>query len=126
MRTRFSYRFGLDWESGASVPAKSVEVLEDSGSPLAWHVNSFPQRRPNGKDLFDQAAGYRLGRPMKIIIHGKKPVGLELPENPPQLLLDSVDGMEKISPVQVEFLAAQLPVGAKEKVIPEDPMLELR
>ena len=126
MNARESYRFGFDLESGASVGAKSVTLPEDSGSPLVRKVNTFPQRRPDRKNFFRQTAGDILGWPVEIIIHRKKPVRFELAENAPQFLLDSIYAVEEISSVYLESFAAQFPIRAQEKVIPEDTVFELR
>ena len=125
MNVRDGYRFGFDWESGASVAPKSVTVPEDSGSPLVRKVDAFAQRRPDRKNLFSQAAGYRLGRSMEIVVHGEKPVWFEFTEHSSQFLLDSIYSVKEVSAVHLEPFAAQLPVGAKEKVIPEDTIFEL-
>lgn len=125
MNARDSYRFGCDWEPGASVAAKPVTVPEDSRSPLVRKGNAFPQRRPDWENFIGQAAGYRLGRSVEIIVHREKSVGLELTKNSSQLLLDPIYGVKEIAPVHLESLTAQFPVGAKEKVIPEDTILEL-
>ena len=125
MTARDSYRFGCGWEPGASVAAKPVTVPEDSRSPLVRKENAFPQRRPDWKNFICQATGYRLGRSVEIIVHREKAVGFELTKNSSQLLLDPIYGVKKIAAVHLESLATQFPVGAKEKVIPEDTIFEL-
>jgi len=120
MNARDSYRFGFDLESGASVAAKSVTLPEDSGGPLMRKVDVFPQRRPDRQNIIGQAAGYSLGRPVEIVIHREQSVGFELAKHPPQFLLDSIYGVKEIPAIHVEFPAAQLPIRAQEKVIPED------
>jgi len=83
----------------------------------------FPQGRPDRKDFSGQAASNRLGRPVEIVVNWKQSVGFEFPKNTSQFLLDSIYGVKEIPAIHVEFPAAQLPVGAEEKVIPEDTIL---
>ncbi len=62
---------------------------------------------------------------MEIVVHWKQPIRFELTENTSQFLLKPIDGVEEIPPIHVEFAAAQLPIGAEEKVISEDTILYL-
>ena len=119
MNARDSYRFALDSKTGASICAESVTLPWDSGSPLVRKMDVFPQRRPDRQNLVGQAACNRLSRSMEIIIDWKQPIGLQLAENTSQLLLDPINRVKEIPAVHVEFPAAQLPIGAQEKVIPE-------
>ena len=85
----------------------------------------FPQRRPDRKNFTSQTAGNRLGRPVEIVVHWKQSIGFELSKNTAQLLLQPVDGVEEIPAIHVEVAAAQLPIGAEEKVISEDAIFYL-
>jgi len=126
MSARDSYRFGFDLESGASSAAKPVTLPEDLGGPLVRKRNVFPQRRPDRKNLVGQTAGYRLGRSVEIVVHWKQSIGFELTKHPPQFLLDAIHGVKEISAIHVELPAAQLPIRAQEKVIPEDTIFHFR
>ena len=126
MNARDSYRFGFVLESGASSAAEPVTLPEDSGSPLARKRNVFPQRRPDRKNFVDQTTGHRLGRPVEIVVHRKQSVGFEFTKYPPQFLLDPIHGMKEISAIHIKLSAAQPPIRAQEKVIPEDTIFHFR
>src|SRR5271155_3335387 len=111
MNARDSYRFVLDSKSGASIRAESVTLPGDLGGPLVRKTDVFPQRRPDRKNFTSQAAGDRFSGSVEIIIHWKQPIRFELAENTSQFLLKPIDGVEEIPAIQVEFAAAQLPIG---------------
>lgn len=52
----------------------------------------------------------------EVIVNGKERVGLEFPKNPSQFLFDPVDCVEEGTTIDVEPLAAQLPVSAENKM----------
>jgi hypothetical protein len=62
---------------------------------------------------------------VEIVVHWKQSIGFELSKNTAQLLLQPVDGVEEIPAIHVEVAAAQLPIGAEEKVISEDAIFYL-
>jgi hypothetical protein len=123
MNARDSYRFAEDLESGAAIAAESVTLPEDSGGPLMRKADVFPQRRPDRQDFSGQAAGNRLGRSVEIVVYWEQSIGFEFAKNTSQFLLDSIYGVKEVPAIHVEFPAAQLPIGAEEKVIPEDTIL---
>jgi hypothetical protein len=123
---RDSYRFVFSLESGASSAGESVTFPEDSGGPLVRKADVFPQRRPDRKYFTGQTARNRFRGPVEIVVHWEQTIRFEFPENASQFLLKSINGVEEISAIQVEFAAAQLPIGAEEKVIPEDKIRDLR
>jgi len=123
---RDSYRFVFSWESGASSAGESVTFPEDSGGPLVRKADVFPQRRPDRKNFAGQATRDRLSRSVEIVVYWKQPIGFELTKNASQLLLKPIYRMEEIPTIHAERAAAQLPIGAEEKVIPEDTILDLR
>jgi len=122
---RDSYRFVFSLESGASSAGESVTLPEDSGGPLVRKADVFPQRRPDRKNFTGQATGNRLSRPVEIVVNREQSIGFELSKNTPQSLLKPVDGVEEVPAIQVESATAQLPIGAEEKVIPEDAIFYL-
>jgi hypothetical protein len=125
MNTRDSYRFAMDLESGAAIAAESVTLPDDLGSPLLRKPDVFPQGRADWQDVSGQAATNSLGRSVEIIVYRKQSIGFELTKNTPQLLLDSIYGVKEVPAIHIEFPAAQLPIGAQEKVIPEDAILSV-
>ena len=125
MIARDSYRFVFSLESGASSAVESVTFPEDSGGPLVRKADVFPQRRPYRKNFTGQTARNRFRGPVEIVVHWEQTIGLEFPENASQFLLKSINGVEEVPTIHVEFVAAQLPVGAEENVIPEDKILDL-
>ena len=125
MIARDSYRFVFSLESGASSAGESVTFPEDSGGPLVRKAEVFPQRWPDRTNFTDQTAGNRFRGPVEIVVHWKQTIRFEFPENAAQFLLKSIDGVEEIPAIDIEFTAAQLPIGAEEKVISEDTILYL-
>ncbi len=126
MIARDSYRFDFSLESGASSAGESVTFPEDSGGPLVRKADVFPQRRPDRKNFTGQATRNRLSRSVEIVVYWKQRIRFKLAENASQLLLKPIYGMEEIPTIHVEPAAAQLPIGAEEKVAPEYTILDLR
>ena len=126
MSARDRYRFGFDLESGASSAAEPVTLPEDLGRPLVRKRNVFPQRRPDRQNFVGQTAGYGLGRSVEIVVHWKQSIGFEFTKHTPKFLLDPIHGVKEISAIHVELPAAQLPIRAQEKVIPEDTIFHFR
>ena len=120
MSARESYRFGFDWESGASSAAEPVTLPEDLSGPLVRKRNVFPQRRPDWQTFVGQTAGYGLGRSVEIVIHWKQSIRFELTKHPPHFLLDPIHRVKEISAIHIELPAAQLPIRAQQKVTLED------
>ena len=115
----------LGFESGASIRAESVTLPGNLGSPLVRKTDVFQQWRPDRKNFTGQAASDRFSGSVEIIVHWKQPIRFELAENTSQFLLKPIDGVEEIPAIHVEFAAAQLPIGAEEKVVSEDTILYL-
>lgn len=124
MTARDVYRPAFDPASAASAAAKSATMPEESGRPLMRKWGVLPQRRPNRQYFIGQATGNRFSGSVEIIVHWKQPIRFELTENASHFLLDSVYGVKEITAIHGKFPAAQLPIGAQEKVIPEYTILQ--
>jgi hypothetical protein len=71
-------------------------------------------------------AGFR--RPWgsaKVLIEWEQGIRLKFAKNLPQFLFDSINSVEEIPAIDHEPTRAELPIGAEEKVIAEQPMLEI-
>ena len=64
-------------------------------------------------------------RTVKILVEREQRIRLQFPEDPPQLLLDAVHGVEKIPAVDPERAGAQFPIRPEQEVITEHPVLEI-
>src|ERR1051325_9885343 len=81
------------------------------------HSRLPPDRhRPSGTDL-------RWS--VKIFVDREQWIRLQLPKDSPQLLLNAVHRVKKVSPVDLQFARSQFPIGSEDKVIPEQSMFEI-
>ena len=90
------------WAAGIAADGETSAfsvLASESPSRQAPHCPEEPYRSP-------RRSIHRAGRC----------VGLGLAEDPSKMLLDPVDGVEKVPAVHVKATAAQTPIGAKEKV----------
>jgi hypothetical protein len=60
---------------------------------------------------------------VEVLVKRKESVRLQLAERPPELLLNTIDFVEESSPIDTDFSAAQLPIGAKQKMVLEQAVL---
>jgi hypothetical protein len=57
---------------------------------------------------------------VEVLIQGEEAIGLEFPEDSAQLLLNSVDGVEEVTPVDSQAPATEFPIRAQQEMKLED------
>jgi hypothetical protein len=73
-----------------------------------------------------QTVGDTFERTVKILTDREESVWLQLAEHEAELLFYAVNSMKEIAPVYLQFLTAQLPIGAEKEVITKNGILGFR
>jgi hypothetical protein len=102
-----------------AVAVRKPSLGNSAGAELGWAVRADLYHRGG------QGTRYAPDWSVKVVCYRKQTVGLQFPKDTAQSLLHPIYGVEESSAIQLEFLAAQLPVRAQEEMTSENLVLEL-
>src|ERR1039457_3626363 len=72
-----------------------------------------------------ELAAALVDRAAKVLVEGVKRIGLQFGERSPQLLFNTVDGVEEGAPIDPELAAAEFPVRTQEVMISKHLVIEI-
>src|ERR1039457_3914736 len=95
-------------------------------SPRRTGKSRWASRSREGKRccILELAAAL-VNRAAKVLVEGVKRIGLQFGERSPQLLFNTVDGVEEGAPIDPELAAAEFPVRTQEVMISKHLVIEI-